>query len=252
MQVSPGPACNATSFLQVEVWDLSRAGTQLSAAPNSTAGIEQDRADPLLGMASGVAPNASFDETDNTWDIIPQQALFDTMGYELSRPYMRIQAAFNASKPWFVSLSNLDIWTSGALDFQIRASCAAQPQCSAPDLGAGGAAPVPCSGRGSCLASGACTCEAGSGDVGCDAKVAQMAWGAAELHTLSSNDWMYWQLEVGEEGAQAIMVQLERWAGDPVLFLKPKDGGFEVLCQCRSTAICTAILESLLSVCPCT
>lgn len=48
-----------------------------------------------------------------------------------------------------------------------------------------------------------------------------------EAHTLSSADWMYWELLL-EQDADAILVQLTRTAGDPVLFLKPQSEGFQV------------------------
>ena len=51
--------------------------------------------------------------------------------------------------------------------------------------------------------------------------------GAPEVHTLLTNAWMYWNLNLGEDAA-AVIVQLNRTAGDPVLFLKPAGEGFQV------------------------
>ena len=51
--------------------------------------------------------------------------------------------------------------------------------------------------------------------------------GQEEQHSLESNDWMYWELNVQQEAA-TVLVQLNRSAGDPVLFLKPAGAGFLV------------------------
>ena len=223
MQISTGADCNETAYLHVEVWNLNGDYSSGSGAGDANSST---RADPLLGMASGVLPNATYDGTTGAWDITPSSATFDTKGYELSRPYMHVQSAFNASAQWFVSLQNLDAWTSGLLDFQIRATCAQHPMCPAPILDTQ-TAPVACSGNGACQADGSCACDTGFGDVGCSAKTPPLTPGVEERHTLSSGDWMYWDLEVTQDAA-AIVVQLNRTSGDPVLFLKPKGLGFQV------------------------
>ena len=51
--------------------------------------------------------------------------------------------------------------------------------------------------------------------------------GQEEQHSLDTNDWMYWELNLKEEAA-SVLVQLNRSAGDLVLFLKPADAGFVV------------------------
>lgn len=51
--------------------------------------------------------------------------------------------------------------------------------------------------------------------------------GQEEQHSLATNDWMYWELNLAEEAA-SMLVQLNRTAGDLVLFLKPASAGFVV------------------------
>lgn len=51
--------------------------------------------------------------------------------------------------------------------------------------------------------------------------------GQVEQHSLSSDDWMYWSLNLTQD-ATSLLVQLNRSAGDPVLFLKPAEAGFQV------------------------
>jgi hypothetical protein len=59
-----------------------------------------------------------------------------------------------------------------------------------------------------------------------------------EQHSLSSNGWMYWSLNV-TQGATAVSVQLKRSAGDPVLFLKPAAAGFQVKSALQLLSSCT-------------
>ncbi len=106
----------------------------------------------------------------------------------------------------------------------MRAACSAQP----------------CAGNGACGAGGACACSPGFGDVGCDRHVPALVPGVLEQHSLAPNDWMYWSLEL-EDDAAAVIVQLNRTAGDPVLFLKPAGQGFQV-CSGGWSCMC---------ICPC-
>ena len=54
-----------------------------------------------------------------------------------------------------------------------------------------------------------------------------IASGQGQQHSLGSDEWMYWELNVTQE-ASTVLVQLNRTAGDPVLFLKPAWLGFQV------------------------
>lgn len=223
MLIQPGVQCNNSSYLHVELWDLSQLFSLQDAVSSGT------RADPLLGMAQGSVPNASF-ISSGSWDIEPASAIFDTKAYELMRPYLHVQSAYSSpgsASSWYISLQNLNTWTSGNLDFQIRASCAQQPQCPAPALSAADGTPELCSGKGQCTADGSCSCNLGSGDVGCNIRTPVMGWGAEEAHTLSSSDWMYWELVLDQDAA-AIVMELTRSSGDPLLFLKPQSAGFQV------------------------
>ena len=86
MEVSPAPACNSSTYLLVELWDLGQLMLSSPVPAESS-----HRADPLLGMAQGVVPTAVY-KGPSSWDIQPPQALFDTDGYEVTSHYMRIQA----------------------------------------------------------------------------------------------------------------------------------------------------------------
>ncbi|CAL5222741.1 g5148 [Coccomyxa viridis] len=86
MTVSPAAACNSSTYLLVELWDLGQLMLSSPVPAKSS-----HRADSLLGMAQGMAPSALY-KGPGSWDIQPPQALFDTDGYELTSHYMSIQA----------------------------------------------------------------------------------------------------------------------------------------------------------------
>ena len=86
IEVAPAPACDSSTYLLVELWDLG----QLMLG-NPIPAEDSRRADPLLGMAQEVVPVALY-KRPSSWDIQPPQALFDTVGYELTAHYMRVQA----------------------------------------------------------------------------------------------------------------------------------------------------------------
>ena len=65
---------------------------------------------------------------------VSSQSVFSTPGY---------------NSTWNVSLQNLDLYTSGPLQYQIRASCSAQKQCPSPSIslaGSSAGSPQLCSG----------------------------------------------------------------------------------------------------------
>ena len=66
--------------------------------------------------------------------VIALQSVFSTPGY---------------NSTWNVSLQNLDLYTNGPLQYQIRASCSAQKQCPSPSIslaGSSAGSPQLCSG----------------------------------------------------------------------------------------------------------
>lgn len=78
----------------------------------------------------------------------------------------------------YASIQNLDSWTNGTLRYGVRAGCAPAAACPAPVLAPATGAPLTCSGNGACGADGACVCNPGWGDLGCDKRVMPIAPGA--------------------------------------------------------------------------
>ena len=85
MDVSPGPACDSSAYLLVELWDLGQLMLREPVPAESS-----HRADPLLGMSQGVVPDAVY-KGPSSWDIQPPEALFDEVGYELTAHYMTVR-----------------------------------------------------------------------------------------------------------------------------------------------------------------
>ena len=71
------------------MWDLDQVGL------NNGMGNPDDptRADPILLMAKGFIPSVGFKDLNNpsSFYLSPHNALSDTVGYQLERPYMHIQ-----------------------------------------------------------------------------------------------------------------------------------------------------------------
>lgn len=89
--LAPGPGqCPAGSYLAVEVWDLGALAD--GATKNGWGPAGGPQADPLLGLARGVEPRASF-VPPNGWSLAPPSAAFDRAGYQLARPYMQARPA---------------------------------------------------------------------------------------------------------------------------------------------------------------
>ena len=85
--LAPGAGqCPAGSYLAVEVWDLNALAD--GATKNGWGPAGGPQADPLLGLARGVEPRASF-VPPNGWSLAPPSAAFDRAGYQLARPYMQ-------------------------------------------------------------------------------------------------------------------------------------------------------------------
>ncbi len=93
--VVPGPgACASGSWLSVEAWDLEvlgAGGPAWRTGGGGGGGAQAPAADPLLGLARGVQPRASF-VPPSSWSLTPAAAAFDRAGYQLARPYMQARA----------------------------------------------------------------------------------------------------------------------------------------------------------------
>ena len=87
------------------------------------------------------------------------------------------------------------------------------------------------------LASGACACLEGWGDVGCDEPLVELVANAESpvAATVQPGEWAYFYVDVAAPGsaasganpAAALLVEMRRDGGDPVLFVKRADGSDE-------------------------
>ncbi|KAK9834335.1 hypothetical protein WJX81_008044 [Elliptochloris bilobata] len=248
--------CASGSFLSVEAWDLGALGAGRSAVGSGgpaarlagTAGLPPG--DPLLGLARGVDPRASF-VPPNSWSLAPSSAAFDRTGYQLARPYMQVVVPYNATTGagappvaagagaaavagnatcppggcWTASLENVRAFMQHTLSYQVRATCASTQQCAAPVLANGTAAPLVCSGHGAC-ANDTCACQPGSGDLGCQAVTPVLGQASPVSGLLAFGAWDYYQVVLPSSG-QEVLVEMRRTRGDPVLFVKPVGAGVQ-------------------------
>jgi len=72
-----------------------------------------------------------------------------------------------------------------------------------------------------------CVCDAGWGGVGCNHQVTQLTLGVPfPALGVPGGDWLYFQYTVLQPGA--LLAQMRRSSGDPILFLKAQNEGVEV------------------------
>ena len=72
-----------------------------------------------------------------------------------------------------------------------------------------------------------CVCDAGWGGVGCNQQVTELASGEpAPVQGVPGGDWLFYQFTLPQPGA--LVAEMRRSAGDPILFLKAQNEGVEV------------------------
>ena len=153
------------------------------------------------------------------------------------------------AEPFKVAVKNVRDWVQESLSFEVRASCVEYdaedatsdvPPCPRPTASAG-----ECGGKGTCglapgftsgvvnrlkLTSGVCACDKGWGDAGCDQALLELEANAPPVAvTVPVGEWAYYFLDVedvthGDDPNVAVLVEMTRTSGDPVLFVKRVDG----------------------------
>ena len=73
-----------------------------------------------------------------------------------------------------------------------------------------------------------CACDPGWGDVGCSKQLSQLLEGQqVGSAALPPGTWQFYLVTL-PEGASTLVVEMSRTRGDPILFLKGLEEGFEV------------------------
>lgn len=145
--------------------------------------------------------------------------------------------------PYKILVVNVDRWFKLRLRYDVKATCFAKnaPPCPRPGSLDGDV----CGGQGTCInatlddgtydadaTTGVCTCNAGYGDVGCNERLALLSSGTPATGTTGIGDWSYYEFEVvlpqqyDATAKVAMLAELRRESGDPVLFVKkiPRTG----------------------------
>ncbi len=148
-------------------------------------------------------------------------------------------------EPFIIGIKNVRVWVDETLTFELLATCVSEddiPPCPRPlgvEIGDCGG-----QGQGSCvapaaledgavdrlaLASGVCACAEGWGDVGCDEPLAELVANDPPVSvTVPAGEWAYFYVDVAapdaSDRAAAMLVEMRRDGGDPVLFVKRVDG----------------------------
>eukprot|EP00899_Mesostigma_viride_P007560 jgi/Mesvir1/16805/Mv15170-RA.2 len=198
------------SYVHVELWDMERINERTRASSMITA-------DAMLLLKRGIKPCAVYNNLINGWSW-DKDTIVDFTSFRLLQPYHRISLDMNDREHdeqddgWYVGVVNVDQWMQHSLQYKLAVTCHQEPPC-----------PRSCNGHGTCK-NGACTCERGWGDVGCDKTILPLSsdW----QHTsLVKGNWAYYEVEVSQPGS-SLLVELKRTRGDPVLFVKEVNGGY--------------------------
>ena len=148
-------------------------------------------------------------------------------------------------KNYVVAIYNVERWIKETLNFKVIARCEdeTRPPCPRPlgfnkqmcgGSGNGGVCAAPSvktrvdkdgAGSGVGATFGTCTCEAGYGDIGCDKILTVLKHGVSARAEIPVGEWAYYDFEVPDPGPMTselptLLVELDRTAGDPVLFVK--------------------------------
>mmetsp|Transcript_27371 Transcript_27371/g.37752 ORF Transcript_27371/g.37752 Transcript_27371/m.37752 type:complete len:617 (+) Transcript_27371:3-1853(+) len=74
--------------------------------------------------------------------------------------------------------------------------------------------------------SAVCRCQSSWGDIGCNQFLKYLPFGVSSVtESLTIHGWAYYEINV-ERKVSALLVELRRYSGDPVLFVKPKYQGY--------------------------
>ena len=143
-------------------------------------------------------------------------------------------------RPHVIGIYNVRYWVDHTLNYEVVATCvpANTPPCRRPK----GIAAGDCAGHGICInatddagshdvfqTNGVCSCFNGWGDVGCDKNLTRLIVGRSQTATVPVGEWAFFDVVVqappvyGLDPEIAMLVELRRTSGDPVLFVKEVD-----------------------------
>jgi len=250
-------------YLHVELWDWDRlSGTALSAFDSIMADpmlMLRPLQAPTAAYDEGLqlnwkwSPHTLVDESGYRLLRSYHHVTLDLRGCNGTQFYAECQAGSSTTgqalcqervDDFFVGVFNVREFLQRPLRYKIRASCHSIAPCPAPLLDSS-SMPKVCSETGTCergflvdttgqapaelaqqCTETRCSCRGTWGDVGCDVAVERLVPG----DRLSVNDhsvrvWNYYQVVLSTP-VSAMLVELQRDRGDPVLFVKEKSQGY--------------------------
>ena len=237
-------------YLQLEMWEKTGTEARSGLARESGTPPGLGQADPMLLARRGTQPpEVEFSESSPHWS---PDTYVDLKSYQVVSPYHKQTLEFtrgdlencaekSSSKApdaqfrcerftqWQAMVLNVDHWMWSSLTFKFRATCYTERPCPAPLAAArGGDLSFPqCSGKGQCRG-GTCDCSDLYGGEGCSTHIVDLEPEKWEHNSnMPVSGWDYYEISVEKDPTydQTLVVELERSAGDVVLFLKHANAG---------------------------
>lgn len=157
------------------------------------------------------------------WTLSASPIEYDLQGWRLGKRYQAF-ASRNASRASLVMVHNAD--KSEDMDYEVRIKCANEfLPCPQPDM------ETECMGRGECKEE-RCACDESFAGIGCEVEGLEplQLEESRAIDGHRAGEWRHFSVDIGNgKKSSSAVVTLVREAGDPVLFAKRAEEGFDPL-----------------------
>ena len=183
--------------------------------------------DPLLMVAFERVPFIFYAENQFTTNA----TYYDQVAFQLVKTYHYVVVDRLGHSPgrWFVTVTNLPVWSQQTLDFELTVTTSAAHPC-----------PNRCSDHGTCTEDGTCACAAGWGDSDCSQLMYPIELDTAVATRLEVDEWRYYYISPLADGGPVpddtsyIYAEMEITSDprcDALLYFKHEEAGFTVSCH---------------------
>ena len=231
-------------YLQLEMWEKTGTEARSGLVKEGDSPPRSGQADPMLLARRGMSkPRVTFESATPHWS---PNTYVDLKSYQVVSPYHKQTLQFTRGELekcwetpgtpecatfvlWQAMVYNVDHWMWSPLTFKFRATCLNEPPCPAPlaESRRGELSFPQCSGKGTCN-SGICDCSSFYGGDGCGTHIIDLEQDKWHHNAnMPVSGWDYYEISVEKDPTydQTVVVELERSAGDVVLFLKQEKMG---------------------------
>jgi hypothetical protein len=171
--------------------------------------VQDDRfPDPLLMVAYGSVPRVFYSGDKFTTNA----TFYDETAFQLVKTYhfVAVDTQLPPRLPgeWFISVTNLPVWSQNAMDFMLSITDSDVYPC-----------PRSCSGHGTCQSDGSCACTAGWGDTDCSVLMHPITSGKSISTNLAVDEWKYYYVTLQGASSNADSFALAQMESECSSFL---------------------------------